>query len=210
MHSRVVGDEEPPHGSSLDALTISYQAPGWRVSFDTVRAATPPVFRGMIHNESGTGDEAELPQRKKTDLGIIRGAPDSQISDSALAREFAQRALAPLVSDLRGRHGLFEPRRIADALGITAQQLADCLEVSLDAVQKSPPPPGLEERLEPFAMVIGIVRDVYGGDSKRVRTWLRTSRPELDGQTPIDALCVPAGIHRVIHFVLGAWLRNAD
>jgi hypothetical protein len=39
----------------------------------------------------------------------------------------------------------------------------------------SPPPPGLEERLEPFAMVIGIVRDVYGGDSNRVRTWLRNA-----------------------------------
>ena len=59
-------------------------------------------------------------------------------------------------------------------------------------------------------MVIGIVRDVYGGDDKRVRTWLRTPRPELDGETPLDALCVPAGIQRVIHFVLGAWLGNAD
>jgi hypothetical protein len=27
---------------------------------------------------------------------------------------------------------------------------------------------------------------------------------------PIDAMCVPSGIHRVIQFVLGAWLRNAD
>ena len=164
----------------------------------------------MIRNESGKGDEAELPQGKKPDLGIIRGTPDAEIGESALAKEFAQRALAPLVSDLRGRHGRFEPRRIAGAIGITTQQLADCLEVSLDAVEKSPPPPGLEDRLEPFAMVIGIVRDVYGGDSKRVRTWLRTKRPELDGQTPIDALCVPSGIQRVIQFVLGAWLRNAD
>jgi uncharacterized protein (DUF2384 family) len=82
--------------------------------------------------------------------------------------------------------------------------------VSLDAVQMSPPPPGLEERLEPFAMVIGIVRDVYGGDSARVRTWLRTPRPELDGQTPIHTMCMPTGIQRVIQFVLGAWLRNAD
>ena len=57
---------------------------------------------------------------------------------------------------------------------------------------------------------IGIVRDVYGGDSDRVRTWLRTPRPELEGQTPIDAMCVPSGIQRVIQFVLGAWLRNAD
>ena len=95
-------------------------------------------------------------------------------------------------------------------MGLTVEQLAGCLEVSVDAVTKSPPPPGLEVRLEPFAMVIGIVRDVYGGDSKRVRTWLRTPRPELEGQTPIDALCEPVGIDRVVQFVLGAWLRNAD
>ena len=59
-------------------------------------------------------------------------------------------------------------------------------------------------------MVIGIVRDVYGGDSTRVKVWLRTPRPELEGQAPIEALCVPSGIQRVITFVLGAWLRNAD
>jgi hypothetical protein len=164
----------------------------------------------MIKHESGKGDDAERSQGKKPDLGLTRGTPDPQVGDSALAKEFAQRALAPLVSDLRGRHGRLEPRRVADAIGLTQHQFADCLEVSLDAVQKSPPPEGLEERLEPFAMVIGIVRDVYGGDSKRVRTWLRTPRPELDGQTPIDAMCIPAGIQRVIQFVLGAWLRNAD
>jgi hypothetical protein len=164
----------------------------------------------MIQNESGKGDDAERTQGKKPDLGIVRGASDAQLRDSGLAKEFAQRALAPLISDLRGRHGRFEPRKVAAAVGLSMRQLADCLEVSVDAVQMSPPPPGLEERLEPFAMVIGIVRDVYGGDSNRVRTWLRTPRPELEGTTPIDTMCMPAGIQRVIQFVLGAWLRNAD
>ena len=164
----------------------------------------------MIKNESGKGDEAGRPPGRKPDLSIIRGAPDPQVGESALAKEFAQRALAPLISDLRGRQGRLDPRRVASAIGLNAQQLADCLEVSLDAVQTSPTPPGLEERLEPFAMVIGIVRDVYGGDSTRVRTWLRTPRPELEGKTPNEALCVPAGLPAVIRFVLGAWLGNAD
>ena len=77
-------------------------------------------------------------------------------------------------------------------------------------LRKSPPPEFLEARLEPFAMVVGIVRDVYGGDDKHVRAWLRTKRPELDGQTPLETMCMPAGIQRVITFVLGAWLGNAD
>src|SRR5688500_17547304 len=165
----------------------------------------------MHSKDADKSDDAGNQGARKPELGVLRGGGgDEDASESALAREFAKHALAPLVSDLRGRHGRFEPRRIAGMLAITPQQLAECLEVSLDAVQKSPPPPGLEERLEPFAMVIGIVRDVYGGDAKRVRTWLRTPRPELDGQTPVDALCEPSGIDRVVQFVLGAWLRNAD
>ena len=113
---------------------------------------------------------------------MLRGGGDASASESALARSSRS---------ARSRHS--SPTSAADTgassragspahSGSQSQALADCLEVSLDAVQMSPPPPGLEERLEPFAMVIGIVRDVYGGDSKRVRTWLRTTRPELDGR----------------------------
>src|SRR5439155_14690761 len=122
--------------------------------------------------------------------------------EPALAREFAQRALAPLINDLRGRSGWLEAGRVASAVGMRLDQLDACLELPEDVLRKSPPPEFLESQLEPFAMLIGIVRDVYGGDDKRVRTWLRTARPELGGETPLDAMCVPAGIHRVVNFVL--------
>jgi len=163
-----------------------------------------------MRNESDKGEEAGRQGARKPELGLSRGGGDDRTGESALAKEFAQRALAPLITDLRGRTGQLEARRVGAAVGLTMPQLSDCLEISIESLQQSPPPPGLEERLEPFAMVIGIVRDVYGGDDKRVRTWLRTARPELDGQTPIDAMCVPLGIQRVINFVVGAWLRNAD
>ena len=165
----------------------------------------------MYSKDSDKTEDSGRQGARKPELGVLRGGGGGeQVGDSALAREFAQRALAPLISDLRGRSDRLDGRRVAGAVGLNIEQLAECLELSVDAVTKSPPPPGLEARLEPFAMVIGIVRDVYGGDSKRVRTWLRTPRPELDGQTPIDALCEPSGIDRVVQFVLGAWLRNAD
>ena len=163
----------------------------------------------MISKDSGKGEDPGRSGSRKPELEVLRGGGE-KTGESPLAREFAQRALAPLISDLRGRGGLLDGRKVAGAVGLTTEQLAGCLELSVDAVTKSPPPPGLEARLEPFAMVIGIVRDVYGGDSNRVRTWLRTPRPELDGQTPIDVLCVPSGIDRVVHFVLGAWLGKAD
>lgn len=164
----------------------------------------------MQHDKPDKSDDASRQDARKPELGVLRGGGEETAGESALAREFAQRALAPLISDLRGRHGRLDGRKVANAIGITLPDLAKCLEVSVDALQTSPTPPGLDERLEPFAMVLGIVRDVYGGDAKRVRTWLRTTRPELDGQTPIDAMCIPFGIQRVITFVLGAWLRNAD
>lgn len=152
-------------------------------------------------------DRPEQPGRKDSrapDTGELRNG------ESALAREFANRALAPIVRDLRNRHGLLDPGKIAAAVGITVPQLADCLELPVATLRTSPLPDEMEERLEPFAMVIGIVRDVYGGDGARVRTWLRTPRPELEGKTPNEALCEPAGVKGVISFVLGAWLRNAD
>jgi hypothetical protein len=164
----------------------------------------------MQHDKPDKGDDAGRQDARKPELGVLRGGGEENAGESALAREFAQRALAPLIADLRGRADRLDGRKVANAIGLTMPQLAGCLEVSVDALQTSPTPPGLDELLEPFAMVLGIVRDVYGGDAKRVRTWLRTPRPELDGQTPLDVMCVPFGIQRVITFVLGAWLRNAD
>jgi hypothetical protein len=164
----------------------------------------------MHSNDSEKNKPADSKSGRKPDLGLIRGATDPRAGESPLAREFAERALAPLISDLRTRQGLLDPGRVASALGLTGQQLADCLELPIEQLRGEMPPAELEARLEPFAMVIGIVRDVYGGDDKRVRTWLRTPRPELEGKTPNEALCVPSGLPSVIRFVLGAWLGNAD
>jgi hypothetical protein len=163
-----------------------------------------------MRNESDKNEEAARESGRKPELGLTRGDAEARNGESVLAGEFAQRALAPLITDLRGRSGRLDARRIASAIGLTVPELADCLELPEEALQQNPPSEGLDERLEPFAMVVGVVRDVYGGDAKRVRTWLRTPRPELEGQTPIDVMCVPSGMQRVINFVLNAWLRNAD
>ena len=134
----------------------------------------------------------------------------ARAGESPLAREFAERALAPVINDLRNRQGQLDASRIAGALGLTTQQLADCMELPVELVRPDSSLHDREQRLEPFAMIVGIVRDVYGGDDKRVRAWLRTPRPELAGQSPNEALCEPAGLPGVVRFVLGAWLGNAD
>jgi hypothetical protein len=164
----------------------------------------------MIKNESEGSDDANRNSPRKPEFGVPGDSTPANARESVLARAFAERALAPLVTDLRSRQGLLLATRIAAALGLTLQQFADCMSLPLDLLRQSPPLGGLEERLEPFAMVIAIVRDVYGSDDKRVRLWLRTPRPELDGKTPNEALCEIGGIHRVTQFVLSAWLKNAD
>ena len=146
---------------------------------------------------------------RRRDSKLAGRIGDARAVESALAREFAERALTPVIANLRNRHGALDARKVASALGLTVAQLADCLELTAEQLAESSAEER-ETRLSPFAMVIGVVRDVYGGDDKRVRLWLRTPRPELDGQTPNEALCKPAGIQGVIQFVLGAWLRNAD
>ena len=160
-------------------------------------------------SDQGRDDVIPLHSRKVADR-LSLGDADPRSAESTLAHEFAQRALTPVIKDLRDRHGLLDPRRVAPALGMTVSQLAKCLEMEEEALVKAPRSPELEERLEPFAMVVGVVRDVYGGDAKRVRVWLRTPRPEISGRTPIEALCEPGGIHSVVQFVLSAWLGNAD
>ncbi|HEV7993749.1 MAG TPA: antitoxin Xre/MbcA/ParS toxin-binding domain-containing protein [Gemmatimonadaceae bacterium] len=163
----------------------------------------------MHSKDSERNGPSDRQPGRRRELGLIRGGTDSRTGESALAREFAERALAPLIADLR-RHGHLDARRVASAIGITIQQLAGCLELSVEQLRGELPDEELDARLEPFAMVIGIVRDVYGGDDKRVRVWLRTPRPELEGKTPNEALCEPAGLTTVVRFVLGAWLGKAD
>ncbi|MEO8562178.1 MAG: antitoxin Xre/MbcA/ParS toxin-binding domain-containing protein [bacterium] len=164
----------------------------------------------MRSNDSEQNEAADRQQDRKSELDPFRGGSDPRAGDPPLAREFAARALAPLTSNLRNRQGQLDPARIASVIGLTGQQLAGCLDLPIDHLRGGLPPDELETRLEPFAMVIGIVRDVYGGDDKRVRVWLRTPRPELDGKTPNEALCIPSGLPAVVRFVLGAWLGNAD
>jgi hypothetical protein len=165
----------------------------------------------MDRRESEPGRDDVIPLHGgKVGDRFPQGEVDPRTAESTLAREFAQRALTPAIKDLRDRHGLLDPRRVAPALGMSVTQLAKCLELEEEELVKAPRSPDLEAWLEPFAMVVGVVRDVYGGDAKRVRVWLRTPRPEIGGRTPNEALCEPGGIHGVVQFVLSAWLGNAD
>ena len=85
----------------------------------------------MVANESDKGEDAGRQGARKPELGVLRGGGDERTAESPLAREFAQRALAPIISDLRGRSGRLDPRKVAGAVGMTIQPLASCLELSV-------------------------------------------------------------------------------
>ena len=56
-----------------------------------------------MHKESDKGGEETGRQgARKPELGLSRGGGEQLAGESALAKEFAQRALAPLITDLRG------------------------------------------------------------------------------------------------------------
>jgi hypothetical protein len=164
----------------------------------------------MRSNES---DESGEPTRAPGQLPGDASASDaaaSRINDNPEGREFAQRALASLITDLRTRQGVLDPNRIASTLGMTIIELGECAGLSQEQLKKPMTAEENEDILEPFAAVIAIVRDAYGDDDKRLRLWLRTPRPELDGKTPYETFFLAGGVQRVVMFVLGAWLGNAD
>jgi hypothetical protein len=164
----------------------------------------------MRSNES---DKSGEPTRVPGDLPGDATSSDAaapRTDDNPQGREFAQRALASLITDLRNRQGVLDPGRIASTLGMSVTELAECAGLSQEQLKKPMSPEEHEDILEPFAAVIAIVRDAYGDDDKRLRLWLRTPRPELDGKTPYETFFVAGGVQRVVMFVLGAWLGNAD
>jgi hypothetical protein len=77
----------------------------------------------MIKHDSEGNEEGNRNAPRKPDVGFGLNAP-ANARESVLARAFAERALAPLITDLRSRQGLLLATRIAPALGLKLSQVA--------------------------------------------------------------------------------------
>ena len=95
----------------------------------------------MDSRDSGKDRDIIPINSRKSGDPLAGGRVDPRSSESALAREFAQRALTPVIANLRNRQGLLEAGRVARALGITVTQLAECLDLPKEVLAQSPPPP---------------------------------------------------------------------
>jgi hypothetical protein len=88
--------------------------------------------------------------------------------------------------DLRAPSGRLDATKIAKQLGVPIAQLAAVVGVSRQALSQTPDSPGIQHALDPIAQTLHILDDSLHPDDQR--KWLRTSRENLDGRTPLDRI----------------------
>jgi CheY-like chemotaxis protein len=144
-----------------------------------------------------------------------RGAATRVTAPPAEAgRVDAQRLVADVfalpTADLRSERGRLDAQRIADTLGVPLAELATALGVAYRTVHKTPDSEALQPRLAPFANVLAMLSDVFVGDRRRIRGWLREARSEFDGRAPLDALLTPGKAPAIEQFVARAWMGEPE
>ncbi len=163
----------------------------------------------------------------------LQRAQDTQVANPRVTE--ASLAAAPLLSpkelaspvlfiadafalpdaDLRaGKSGRWDAKRIARVLGVEFTALADALGVRYTTMVNTPASQALQPKLEPFAAVLAIVREVYADTDtqtrdERVRMWLALQQPEL-GTTAREAMLRPGAAPAVAQWVTRKWLGEGE
>jgi hypothetical protein len=175
-------------GSLLHISSLPHDAPQFRyaspsepahergpASFEYQRISRPPVAE---HPEAATSDAEARAARRR-----VREATLPSLADR-------RRPLAELLEiptpELRSGSGRLHAKSIAERLGISLRDLATALDVSHQALSKTPDSKRIQERLDPIARTLGLLDELVGGDS--VRAWLNTRNPRLNEETPLSAL----------------------
>lgn len=111
---------------------------------------------------------------------------------------------------LRSESGRLDASRIAQALGVPLKKLAAAIGTGYTTVHKTPDSPALQAVLAPFANVVAMLDEVFGGDGQRVLAWLQVPQERLGNTTPRQAMLAPGGVAGVEQFVAGAWMGEPD
>lgn len=94
-------------------------------------------------------------------------------------------ALVEATSDLRASNGNLSANAVADAFGVSINQLAGWLGRTRQSVSKTPDADSLQDSLATFEQVARL-RTVLAPDT--FRKWLRMPNGQLDGAKPLDLL----------------------
>lgn len=92
--------------------------------------------------------------------------------------------------DLRLANGKLSATRVAEAFGISINELAGYLGRSRQAFGKAPDADSIQNQLAFFERVARLRALVAPADFQK---WLRISNPELDGNSPLDLLADSEG-----------------
>lgn len=180
----------------------------------TESPALPPAHAAAIN----AGAELVL------DVASFAQPPVLKHYVEALTRGFASRrelgAEAPGVAEafqleapeLQDESGRLDAQRIAAFLDVPLKTLVTKLadERSYKAVFKTPNGMTAQKILQPVFNIVAILRRRFDGDRPAILRWLRTPRPELRGQAPLDVMLKPGQIRAVTALVSQAWLGMPD
>jgi hypothetical protein len=101
---------------------------------------------------------------------ILRGAAGLQI------------ILPQLHEEATGR---VDARKVARYMGVPLKRLAEALQLNYKAMHRSPSAEALQAPLKPVKRSLEILHEFFG-KPERVRVWLNTPHPDLDGHTALE------------------------
>lgn len=185
---------------AIHAAAISAGADAYLRVEDVLAPAVLESYLTQVVERSASAVLTAMATAKAT---VTDAAPTVAREDVASAFKLDD---APLRDAESGR---WSAKRIAESLGVTLRALAGAVEVNYSTVAKTPDSVALQDKLAPFANVLAMVRDVYGGDGERLRKWLNSPQPSLKDATPLDAMMRPNAAPAVEQWVTGIWMGEA-
>ena len=93
---------------------------------------------------------------------------------------------------------------------MSLEEFARMVAESDRVIRETPDGETLQERLAPFANVLAMVGEYFGGDAGRMRSWLNRPQPRLGNRTPLTILGMPGRSTAVERWITGLWLGDGD
>lgn len=150
-----------------------------------------------------------LRERRGRAEGILEDSSGDVERPASEAPRIAE-AFALPTDPLRSESGRLDATRIAELANVPLRRLAAAIGVKYGTLHKTPDAPAVQTALAPFANVLAMLNQVYGGDARRLRAWLETPQAALGERPPREVLLEPGGVQGVEQFITGAWLGEPE
>jgi hypothetical protein len=109
---------------------------------------------------------------------------DASPTEKRRSRPLIRLSLPKLHNSESGR---VDAREVADFIGVPLKPFAEGIGLNYKAVHRNPSAAAFQNALRPVKRSLEILSDFFV-QPKRVRAWLNTSHPDLDGRTAIEVI----------------------